>query len=117
MLRHSCPIEINGHPIASTQDIINTIQSSQLARMDTVISKFSIIEKVAMYPQLDIPILCNDQLKLLPSMYKLQYNMEEQGSRNQRYLNVVSPCIATIKAAKNAKLPRHVLNLQENWLI
>ena len=60
MLRYSFPTEIDGHLIASTQDIVNAVQSARLTRTDTVICKFFIIEKVAMHPQLGVPILYND---------------------------------------------------------
>ena len=117
-LRNSFPISINGTKVKSTDDIIKLVKEARSSDQTSIICKFAIISKIAMHPQMGIPILYHDQLNVVAKhIADIKDNIAEQGITHQRYLQAILPSISAIKSAKKkAKLTRRILKVQTDWL-
>jgi len=115
-LCNSFPISINGTKILSKQDIIRLVKDARTKNKSSIY-EFAIIRKIAMHPQMGIPILYHNQLNVIAThMAEIKDNIEEQGKIHCRHLNAILPSITKIKSRKKkAKLTRHILKVQHNW--
>ena len=117
MLRNSFPISMNNTPITTAHDIIQAVQCVRNLGNDSVICKFAIVNKIAMHPQMGIPILYHDQLNIIAThVSDIKETMEEQGATHQRYLKAILPSVSILKSTKKkAKLTRRILKVQDDW--
>ena len=116
MLRGAFPTDIDGHPIVTEHDVIKAVQTAREQYKQSIMCKFSIINRIAIYPQQGVPILYKDQLNIIAThIAEIKDNIEEQGVRHQKYLNDITPSIATMKSSKKkVKLTRRLLKVQRD---
>ena len=99
------------------QDLVDAVQYTRINKLGSFQCKFSIIDKVAMHPQLRVPILYHDQINSIAQhVAEIKDSVEEQGKRHCEYIDATTPKMATIKSAKKkAKLPQRLLKVQQDW--
>ena len=64
-LRGSFTTEIDGHKVVTLQDVDKAVRTAREATKLNIVCNFSIIDKIAMYPQQGVPILYNNQLDIV----------------------------------------------------
>ena len=98
MLRNSFPTEIGTRNIATEQDLVDAVQHARTNKLESVQCQFSIIDKISIHPQLGVPILYHDQLNIVAQhVAEIKDSVEEQGEHHRRYIDAITPQIATIK--------------------
>jgi len=79
------------------------VKDARAQTNDSIKCTFAIISKIAMYPQMSIPILYHDQLNVIAThVVEIKEHIDEQGEIHCQYLHAIIPSVAKMKSMKKS---------------